>query len=114
MSDKTLFQKIHAREIPARFVNEDEQVFAIHDIDPKAPVHILIIPVKPIPSLAAATPEDAPILSAILLAARRIAEQMELVQGWRLVTNTGSHGGQTVPHLHFHLLGGRHLGWPPG
>lgn len=114
MTDRTLFQKIHAREIPARFVHEDELVFAIHDIDPKAPFHCLIIPVKPIPSLAAVAPEDGQILSAILLAAQRIAEENALATGWRLVTNVGLHGGQTVPHLHFHLMGGRHMGWPPG
>jgi len=114
MTDRTLFQKIHAREIPARFVYEDDLVFAIHDIDPKAPFHCLIIPVKPIPSLAAVTPEDAEILAAILLASRKIAKENGLAQGWRIVNNVGLHGGQTVAHLHFHLLGGRHMGWPPG
>ncbi len=114
MTDKTLFQKIHAREIPARFVYEDDLVFAIHDIDPKAPTHVLIIPVKPIRSLSTITPEDAPILSALLFAAQTIAKAENLGQGWRLVTNTGLYAGQTIPHLHFHLLGGRHMGWPPG
>ncbi|MEN9355636.1 MAG: hypothetical protein RL318_2961 [Fibrobacterota bacterium] len=114
MTERTLFQKIHAREIPARFVHEDELVFAIHDIDPKAPFHVLIIPVKPIPSLAGIAPEDAGILAAIMLAAQKIATEAGLAQGWRLVSNVGFHGGQTVAHLHFHLLGGRHMGWPPG
>ncbi len=114
MTDKTLFQKIFAGEIPSQLIYQDELVFAIRDIDPKAPTHVLIIPIKPIPSLADIVPEDAPILSAALFAAQKIAKDEGLVDGWRLVANTGKIAGQTVPHLHFHLLGGRPLGWPPG
>lgn len=110
----TLFQKIHEGSIPARFLLCEDLCFAIEDIEPKAPFHALVIPVKPIPSLAEATDEDAPILAACLAAARKLAKEHGLERGWRLVTNCGPESGQTVPHLHFHLLGGRHLGWPPG
>jgi histidine triad (HIT) family protein len=114
MSEPTLFEKIHQGTIPARFLLREELVFAIEDIDPKAPFHALIIPIKPIPSLSAAEPEDGPTLTAILMAARRLAKEHGLDNGWRLVANTGGYGGQTVPHLHFHILGGRRMGWPPG
>ncbi|MCB9496409.1 MAG: HIT domain-containing protein [Fibrobacteria bacterium] len=114
MSEPTLFEKIHQGTIPARFLLREELCFAIEDIDPKAPFHALVIPVKPIPSLAEATDDDAPILAACLACARRLAKEKGLTQGWRLVANTGMHANQTVPHLHFHLLGGRRMGWPPG
>lgn len=110
----TLFEKIHNGSIPAKFLLREELCFAIEDIKPEAPFHALVIPVKPIPSLAEATEEDAPILAACLSAARRIAAEHGLAKGWRLVTNSGLEAGQTVPHLHFHVLGGRRLGWPPG
>lgn len=114
MPEATLFEKIHRGEIPARFLLREELCFAIADIDPKAPFHALVIPVKPIPSLAGLEPNDAPIVAACLSAARKLAEENGLEQGWRLVSNVGLYGGQTVPHLHFHVLGGRRLGWPPG
>ncbi len=114
MSEPTLFEKIHQGTIPAKFLLREELVFAVEDIDPKAPFHALIIPIKPIPSLSDATPEDAPILAAILLAAKRLAKEHGLENGWRLVSNTGGYAGQTVPHLHFHILVGRRMGWPPG
>ena len=114
MSDLTLFEKIHQGAIPAKFLAREELCFAIEDIDPKAPFHALVIPVKPIVSLAETGPEDDGILAACLALARKLATEHGLEQGWRLVGNVGIHGGQTVPHLHFHLMGGRRMGWPPG
>lgn len=115
MPHDTLFTKIIKGEIPAKVVYRDERLIAIRDINPQAPTHILIIPVKPLPSLAEAGPDDEALLGALLLAARRVAEQEGLTRhGYRLVVNTGGHGGQTVPHLHLHLLGGRQMTWPPG
>jgi len=114
MSEPTLFEKIHQGAIPARILLREDLCFAIEDIDPKAPFHALVIPVKPIPSLAEATDDDGPILAACLAAARKLAQTHGLDNGWRLVANTGGFAGQTVPHLHFHLLGGRRMGWPPG
>jgi histidine triad (HIT) family protein len=115
MANDTLFSKIINGQLPAAVVYRDEQLIAIRDIHPQAPTHILIIPVKPIPSVAEAGPEDAALLGALLLAAHAIARQEGLVaNGYRLVINTGPDGGQTVPHLHVHLLGGRRMAWPPG
>ena len=108
----TLFERILAREIPADFVYEDEHVFAIRDITPVAPVHILIIPKAPISGVAA-VPESGD-HQHLLNAARQIAEAEGLTDGYRLVINQGEAAGQTVPHLHVHLLGGRPLTWPPG
>jgi histidine triad (HIT) family protein len=115
MSSETLFTKIIRGDIPANVVYRDERLIAIRDINPQAPTHILIIPVQPLADLAAATPEDEALLGALLMAARRIAEQEGLAErGYRVVINTRDHGGQTVPHLHLHLLGGRPMTWPPG
>ncbi|HNY32206.1 MAG TPA: HIT domain-containing protein [Fibrobacteria bacterium] len=114
MSEPTLFQKIHQGAIPAKFIAKREDCFAIEDIDPKAPFHALVIPVKPIVSLAALGPDDAGIVAACVALAADIAREHKLDNGWRLVANVGADGGQTVSHLHFHLLGGRRLGWPPG
>ena len=112
---QTLFEKIIAREIPAEVVYEDDRVLAFHDIQPQAPVHILIIPKKPIPRIAAAAEADKDLLGHLLLQARSIAEKLGLSEtGYRLVINNGPDGGESVPHLHCHLLGGRALGWPPG
>lgn len=112
---KTLFEKIIAREIPAAVVYEDEQVLAFRDIKPQAPVHILVIPKKPIPRIAEAGPEDQPILGGLLLRAAQVAEQLGLSRtGYRLVFNNGPDAGEAVPHLHCHIIGGRKLGWPPG
>lgn len=112
---KTLFTKIIDGDIPAKFVYRDETLVVIQDIHPQAPTHLLVIPVKPIPSLAHAAPEDQALLGALLLKAQQLAAQLGLdAGGYRLVINTGAHGGQTVPHLHVHLLGGRALTWPPG
>lgn len=113
-SEKTLFQKIIDREIPARIVYEDDDCLAFHDVHPQAPVHVLIIPKQPIPSLAQVGPEDEKLLGHLLVTARLLADQLGLVNGYRTVINTGTDGGQTVYHLHVHVLGGRSLAWPPG
>lgn len=111
----TLFTKIITGQIPAQFAYRDDDVVAIYDINPQAPVHLLIIPVKPIPSIAHAEPADAALLGKLLLVARQLAETHGLTEaGYRLVSNIGRDGGQSVPHLHIHLLGGRPLAWPPG
>ncbi len=110
----TLFEKIIAREIPADIVHEDSKCIVIRDIDPQAPTHLLTIPKKPVPRLANASETDAGLLGHLLLTARAMAEQMELEGGYRVVINNGKDGGESVPHLHVHLLGGRALAWPPG
>ncbi len=111
---KTIFSKIIRREIPADIVYEDDLVLAFKDITPKAPVHILLIPKKPIPQLAAAESQDHALMGHLLLTAKRVAEQVGLNQGYRVVINNGADGGQTVDHLHLHILGGRQMEWPPG
>ncbi|MCL6597174.1 histidine triad nucleotide-binding protein [Alicyclobacillus macrosporangiidus] len=114
MSD-CIFCKIVAGELPSNTVFENDHVLAFHDIRPQAPVHVLIIPKRHIPSAHALTAEDAAVLGEIHQAARQVAEQLGVAEkGYRLVTNVGFHGQQTVPHLHYHLLGGRQLQWPPG
>lgn len=110
----SVFSKIIAREIPAKVVFEDDLVMAFHDIHPQAPIHILIVPKKELVSLATCTEEDASLLGHMQNVARIVAKQLGLENGYRLVTNIGADGGQTVGHLHYHLLGGRPLGWPPG
>ena len=111
---KTLFEKIVAQEIPAAIVYEDDLVLAIRDINPQAPVHVLIFPKKVIPRIAEAMADDQRLLGHILLKAAEVAKQLDLKNGYRLVINNGADGGETVPHLHVHILGGRHLVWPPG
>ena len=112
---KTLFEKIIARELPGSIVYEDDLVVVFRDIKPQAPTHVLIVPRKPIPRLAAAQPEDQQVLGHLLLKAAEVANKLGLTQsGFRLVFNNGPDAGEAVPHLHCHLLGGRHLGWPPG
>jgi len=112
---KTLFEKIIAREIPAAIVFEDDLVLAIRDIHPQAPVHVLIFPKKPVPRIAEATPDDHKLLGHLLLKAAEVAGKVGLTQGgYRLVINNGADGGETVPHLHLHIIGGRPLAWPPG
>jgi len=111
----TLFEKIAAREIPAKLVFEDDEVFAFHDINPQAPVHVLVVPKRVIPRIAEAQPDDGPLLGRLLLTAKQIASDLGLSEtGFRLVVNSGRNGGETVPHLHVHLLGGRPMHWPPG
>ena len=111
---QTLFEKIIAREIPATIEFEDDHCIAIRDIDPQAPTHVLIIPKKVIPRVAAAQPEDTALLGHLLLTAAALAEQLQLAKGFRVVINNGTEGGEAVPHLHLHLLGGRQMAWPPG
>jgi histidine triad (HIT) family protein len=111
----TLFEKIIARQIPADIVYEDKLVLAFRDIKPHAPTHVLIIPKKPIPRIAEATPDDEKLLGHLLLKAAEVADQLGLkTTGYRLVINNGPHAGESVPHLHCHILGGRALAWPPG
>ncbi len=110
----TIFQKIIDRQIPADIVYEDDQSLAFRDIHPQAPTHVLVIPKRRITSLSVATDEDAALLGHLLLVARRLADQFGLTNGYRTVINSGPDGGQSVDHLHIHLLGGRALTWPPG
>ena len=112
---KTLFEKIAAREIPAQIVYEDDLVIAFRDIKPAAPMHALIVPKKPIPRIADAKPEDHAMLGHLLLKAAHVAEKLGITSsGYRLVINNGPDAGESVPHLHMHILGGRNLSWPPG
>lgn len=112
---KTLFQKIADREIPAKFVFEDELCFAIEDINPQAPVHVLVIPKRVVARLGVAEESDATLLGHLLVVAGKIARERGIdATGFRTVVNSGRDAGETVPHLHVHLLGGRALGWPPG
>lgn len=111
---ETIFSKIIRKEIPADIVYEDDLTIAFRDIAPQAPVHILVIPKKPIPQLAAAESEDHALMGHLLLTAKRVAQQLGLDNGYRLVINNGADGGQTVDHLHLHILGGRQMKWPPG
>lgn len=112
---KTLFQKIADKEIPSAIVYEDEHLVAFKDIDPQAPTHVLVVPRKPIPRIAEAKPQDHAVLGHLLLKAAEIARELGLEKsGYRLVLNNGRHGGEAVPHLHLHILGGRQMTWPPG
>ena len=113
----TLFEKIVAREIPADIVHEDDVCIAFRDINPQAPVHVLVVPKKPIPRVAEAAESDKSTLGHLLLMAGKVASEMGVsttAGGFRVVINNGPHGGETVPHLHVHVLGGRPLTWPPG
>lgn len=110
---ETIFSKIIRREIPADIVYEDEHCLAFRDVSPQAPVHVLVIPKQPIESLATAPAESAALLGHLLLKAVQVARQ-EKLEGWRTVINTGAEAGQTVFHLHVHVIGGRPLTWPPG
>lgn len=112
--EATLFEKIINKEITADILYEDELSIVIKDISPQAPTHLLIIPKKVIPKLSDATDEDQNILGHLMLVAGKIAEQLELDETFRLVVNNGAKAGQSVFHLHLHLLSGRSLNWPPG
>jgi len=117
MSEKTIFQKIIDREIPAPLVYEDEHVAAFNDINPQPPVHVLIVPKKVIPRVGEASEADQAVLGGLLVAAGKIADSLGLKdcsKGFRLVINHGKDAGETVPHLHVHLLAGGALEWPPG
>src|SRR5579884_2332674 len=109
-----IFLKIANKQIPARILHEDDQCVAFHDINPQAPVHVLIIPRKVIPTHADIKPEDRELLGHLHLVAAQLAEKLGIGDGYRLVLNCKERAGQTVPHLHLHLLGGRDLTWPPG
>ncbi len=111
---KTIFKRIIDREIPARLVYEDDQCLAFHDVSPQAPVHVLVIPKKEIVSVATVADEDESLLGHLWIVIRNLARELKLDEGYRVVVNTGEDGGQSVPHLHFHLLGGRSMKWPPG
>lgn len=111
----TIFSKIIAKEIPAKIVFEDDKCLAFHDVNPQAPTHILIIPKKEIRSMAEVTPEDAAVLGHMMVKASDIARELGIAErGFRLVVNTNQWGGQTVYHLHIHLMSGRAFKWPPG
>jgi histidine triad (HIT) family protein len=113
-NQETIFSKIIRKEIPADIVYEDDLALAFRDINAQAPVHILVIPKKPIAKLSDATPDDQALLGHLLLTVKKVAEQAGLNNGYRLVVNTGEDGGQTVYHMHLHILGGRQMTWPPG
>lgn len=109
-----LFLKILSKKIPAKIAHEDDLCLAFHDANPQAPVHVLIIPRKVIRTHADIAEEDAPLLAHLHLVAVKLAKELGLSAGYRLVLNCDEQAGQTVPHLHLHLLGGREMGWPPG
>lgn len=115
MAEKTLFEKICAKEIPATLLFEDDRCVAFRDISPQAPLHILIIPRKAIPRVGMAVVEDEGLLGHLLVTAAAVARSEGIAEsGYRLVINNGPDGGEAVPHLHVHLLGGRQMRWPPG
>ena len=111
----TIFEKIVAREIPANIVWEDDEVIAFHDVDPKAPVHVLVVPKRVIPRIAESTAADQALLGKLLLTTKIVAEKLDILRsGYRVVINNGRDAGESVPHLHVHVLGKRPLAWPPG
>lgn len=115
MADDTIFSKIARREIPASIVHETEDIIAFDDIDPKAPVHVLVVPKRHIARIAEAMGDDEALLGKLLLGAQAVARIKGITEsGFRIVINNGPHGGESVPHLHVHVLGGRQLAWPPG
>lgn len=114
VATKTIFAKIIDRELPADIVFEDERCLAFRDIHPAAPTHVLVVPKQPIPMLEKLTPADEAVVGHLVYVATQIAQKEGLADGYRLVINNGADGGQTVFHLHVHLLGGRSLSWPPG
>jgi histidine triad (HIT) family protein len=111
---KTIFKRIIDREIPADIVYEDERCLAFRDVSPEAPTHVLVIPKKEIANLEGMASEDAELMAHLCIVIRDLARKLGLKNGYRVVLNCGPDGGQTVNHLHIHLLGGRHLQWPPG
>ncbi|MDA1015898.1 MAG: histidine triad nucleotide-binding protein [Planctomycetota bacterium] len=114
MSDKSIFKRIIDKEIPADIVYEDDQCLAFNDISPQAPTHVLVIPKKEIVSLAHVQDEDGPLIAHLFLVVKKLAFELGLGSGFRTIINSGADGGQTVDHLHIHLMGGRSLTWPPG
>ena len=114
MAEKTIFKKIIDREIKADIVHEDEHCLAFRDTNPQAPTHVLVIPKKEIPSLNALSDEDQQLIGHLFLAMKQLAQTLQLDDGYRVTVNCGPNAGQSVDHLHFHLLGGRKMTWPPG
>ena len=110
----TIFEKIIARQLPAEIVFENDSVLAFRDVNPQAPVHVLIVPKRVIPRLADATANDRELLGELLLTAGALAKELRLKTGFRVVINSGPDAGESVPHLHVHLLGQRQMSWPPG
>ena len=111
----TLFEKIVNREVPAQIIHEDDRCVAIRDINPQAPIHVLVIPKKAIPRLGEATDVDETLLGHLLLTAAEVAKREGIAEnGYRVIVNQGWHAGESVPHLHVHVLGGRQMKWPPG
>ncbi|HEV2965758.1 MAG TPA: histidine triad nucleotide-binding protein [Chthoniobacterales bacterium] len=111
----TIFEKIIARELPAKIIWEDDDAIAFHDVNPQAPVHVLIVPKKVIPRLSVAGAADSAVLAKLLLVAGKLAKELGVEKsGYRVVINSGPDAGESVPHLHVHLLGKRALAWPPG
>ena len=111
---KTIFKRIIDREIPAKIVHEDDLCLAFEDVNPQAPVHILVVPKKEIASLDDLTEGDAALVGHLLVVVQKLAAERKLNGGYRVVANAGPDAGQSVAHLHFHLLGGRAMAWPPG
>ena len=114
MSEKTIFKRIIDGEIPANLIHEDEHCLAFHDVNPHAPVHVLVIPRKEIASVDEIADEDQAVIGHMWCVIRDLAKKLDLANGYRVVVNCGEQGGQSVNHLHYHLLGGRNLTWPPG
>lgn len=114
MAEKTIFKKIIDGEIPANIVHDDEHCLVFHDISPKAPVHVLVIPKKEIATLDDIADEDQALMGHLWLVVRDVARKLGLEEGYRVVVNCKENGGQEVPHVHLHLMGGRRLNWPPG
>ncbi len=114
MSAKTIFQRIIDHEIPAEIVHDDDLCLAFRDVNPQAPTHVLVIPKRPLRSLDELSDADLELAGHLLLVLRKLARDLKLDSGYRVVANCGPDGGQSVDHLHFHLLGGRAMGWPPG
>jgi histidine triad (HIT) family protein len=112
---ETIFSKIIRKEIPAKIVHEDDHCLAFHDVSPQAPVHVLVIPKKPIVNVDALQDEDAAVIGHIWMTIQKLARELGIAEsGYRVVVNCGKDGGQSVDHLHYHVLGGRPLSWPPG
>lgn len=114
MDERSIFKKIINGDIPADIVHRDDRCLAFRDVNPRAPTHVLIVPIQEIASLDDIADEDQPLIGHMWCVIRDLAQQLGLQDGYRVVVNCGRDGGQDVPHLHFHLLGGRKLEWPPG
>jgi histidine triad (HIT) family protein len=114
MAEKTIFQRIIDKEIPAKIIYEDDRCLAFHDVAPQAPTHVLVIPKKPVRSVSDIADDDAELIGHLWKVIRDLAQQLQLSRGFRVVVNNGREAGQSVDHLHFHVLGGRQFTWPPG